>query len=125
MSLPAMTAQKVASPKAGNVKVVTVMVANEAFQVWEMHVLVVDDDLAVIPKILRSSKYRVTLESATRAPELLACMGHIPNVNMIITDYWIPCMIGYELLKRDKVYEVNEVWTPEKGAMRLVAGTII
>jgi hypothetical protein len=44
---------------------------------------------------------------------------------MIITDYWIPCMTGYELLKRDKVYEFNEVWTLEKGAMRLVAGKII
>jgi hypothetical protein len=54
-----------------------------------------------------------------------AFLGHITNVNMIITDYWIPCVTGYELLKRDKVYEFNEVWTPEKGAMRLVAGKII
>jgi two-component response regulator (ARR-A family) len=29
-------------------------------------------------------------------------MGHITNVNMIITDYWMPGMTGYELLKRLK-----------------------
>jgi two-component response regulator (ARR-A family) len=61
MSLPAMAAQKVASPKAGDRKVVPVMVPDEAVQVQEMHVLAVDDsvvDRAVIAKILRNSKYR-------------------------------------------------------------------
>ncbi|KAM0914979.1 hypothetical protein ACQ4PT_011157 [Festuca glaucescens] len=120
MSLPAMTAQKVASPKAGDKKVVLVMVANEVVQVQEMHVLPVDDDRAVIAMILCISKYRDTVVSATRALELLG-LGLITNVNMIITDYWMPCMTGYELLKRDKVYEVYEVWTPEKGA-RVIGG---
>jgi len=104
MTLP--LAQKVSSPKAGDRKVVPVMVADEAVvQVQEMHVLAVDDsvvDRAVIAKILRSSKYRVTtVESATRALELLG-LGLITNVNMIITDYWMPGMTGYELLKRVK-----------------------
>lgn len=94
---------KVASPKAGDRKVVPVMDADEVEQ--EMHVLAVDDssvDRAVIAKILRSSKYRVTtVESATRALELLG-LGLVPNVNMIITDYWMPGMTGYELLKRVK-----------------------
>lgn len=43
-----------------------------------------------------------TVESATRALELLG-LGLITNVNMIITDYWMPGMTGYELLKRVKV----------------------
>jgi two-component response regulator (ARR-A family) len=42
-----------------------------------------------------------TVESATRALELLG-LGLITNVNMIITDYWMPGMTGYELLKRVK-----------------------
>ena len=41
------------------------------------------------------------MESATRALELLA-MGLLPDVSMIITDYWMPRMTGYELLKRVK-----------------------
>jgi two-component response regulator ARR-A family len=62
----------------------------------EKHVLAVDDksvDHATIARILRGSRYRVTaVESATSALELL----------MIITDYWMPGMTGYELLKRVK-----------------------
>ncbi|CAM0902445.1 unnamed protein product [Alopecurus aequalis] len=107
LPLPLPLPQKVSSPKAGaDRKVVPVMVPDEAVQVQEMlHVLAVDDsvvDRAVIAKILRSSKYRVTtVESATRALELLG-LGLITNVNMIITDYWMPGMTGYELLKRVK-----------------------
>jgi two-component response regulator ARR-A family len=42
------------------------------------------------------------VESATRALELLA-MGPAPRrQHMIITDYWMPGMTGYELLKRVK-----------------------
>jgi two-component response regulator ARR-A family len=71
----------------------------------EKHVLAVDDksvDRAAIARILRGSRYRVTaVESATRALELLA-MGLLPDVSMIITDYWMPGMTGYELLKRVK-----------------------
>ena len=33
--------------------------------------------------------------------ELLA-LGLLPDVNMIITDYWMPGMTGYELLKHVK-----------------------
>ncbi|XP_020112547.1 two-component response regulator ORR6-like isoform X2 [Ananas comosus] len=69
----------------------------------ELHVLAVDDssvDLAVIAKLLRRSKYRVTtVNSPRRALDLL---GLDPNVHMIITDYWMPEMTGYELLKRVK-----------------------
>ncbi|CAL9196619.1 unnamed protein product [Musa hybrid cultivar] len=69
----------------------------------QMHVLVVDDssvDRAVIAKLLQSSKYRVTaVDSAKKALELLETE---PNVNMIITDYSMPEMTGYELLKRVK-----------------------
>ncbi|XP_062217470.1 two-component response regulator ORR11-like [Phragmites australis] len=69
------------------------------------HVLAVDDssvDRAVIAAILRSSRFRVTaVESGKRALELL---GSEPNVSMIITDYWMPEMTGYELLKKVKVF---------------------
>jgi two-component response regulator ARR-A family len=41
------------------------------------------------------------VDSATRALELL-CLGLLPDVDMIITDYWMPGMTGYELLKRVK-----------------------
>jgi two-component response regulator ARR-A family len=59
-------------------------------------------DRAVIARILRSSRYRVTaVESTTRTLELLA-LGLLPGVIMIITDYWMPGMTGYELLKRVK-----------------------
>jgi CheY-like chemotaxis protein len=30
-----------------------------------------------------------------------------PNVSMIITDYWMPDMTGYELLKKVKVHTHN------------------
>ncbi|KAK1558008.1 hypothetical protein QYE76_017251 [Lolium multiflorum] len=67
------------------------------------HVLAVDDssvDRAVISGILRSSKFRVTaVDSGKRALELL---GSEANVSMIITDYWMPEMTGYELLKKVK-----------------------
>ncbi|XP_074558429.1 two-component response regulator ORR5-like isoform X1 [Curcuma longa] len=69
-----------------------------------IHVLAVDDssvDRAVIAGLLRSSKYRVTaVDSGKKALELLGMQE--PNVNMIITDYWMPEMTGYELLKRVK-----------------------
>ncbi|XP_044970345.1 two-component response regulator ORR11-like [Hordeum vulgare subsp. vulgare] len=67
------------------------------------HVLAVDDssvDRAVISGILRSSKFRVTaVDSGKRALELLRSEA---NVSMIITDYWMPEMTGYELLKKVK-----------------------
>ncbi|KAF7079401.1 hypothetical protein CFC21_083636 [Triticum aestivum] len=39
------------------------------------------------------------VDSGKRALELL---GSEPNVSMIITDYWMPEMTGYELLKKVK-----------------------
>ncbi|KAJ1694533.1 hypothetical protein LUZ63_011231 [Rhynchospora breviuscula] len=69
----------------------------------ELHVLAVDDspvDRALISKLLRSSKFRVTsVDSAQRALELLDLES---NVNMIFTDYSMPEMTGYDLLKRVK-----------------------
>ncbi|KAJ0966824.1 hypothetical protein J5N97_023741 [Dioscorea zingiberensis] len=69
----------------------------------QMHVLAVDDnsvDRAVISRILRSSKHKVTaVDSAQRALDLL---GLESDVNMIITDYWMPDMTGFDLLKRVK-----------------------
>jgi two-component response regulator ARR-A family len=75
------------APKANDSrKAVVSMDASEL----EKHVLAVDDksmDRAAIARILRSSRYRVTVvESATRALELLA-MGLLPDVSIIITDY--------------------------------------
>nr|CAB3447299.1 unnamed protein product [Digitaria exilis] len=94
------------------------------------HVLAVDDssvDRAIIAAILRSSRFRgawlggrllgctaafsscararsflqflTAVESGKRALELL---GKEPDVSMIITDYWMPEMTGYELLKKVK-----------------------
>ncbi|KAL4186216.1 hypothetical protein AMTRI_Chr09g13070 [Amborella trichopoda] len=76
----------------------------------ELHVLAVDDSLIdriVIERLLRSSAYKVTTaESGPRALELLG-LGEEesyenPKVNMIITDYCMPEMTGYDLLKRVK-----------------------
>ncbi|PAN40703.1 hypothetical protein GQ55_7G328000 [Panicum hallii var. hallii] len=101
---PAPSPSPATAPKAGDRKVVPLTAADEV-ELEEKHVLAVDDssvDRAVIAKILRSSKYRVTtVDSATRALELLA-LGLLPDVNMIITDYWMPGMTGYELLKHVK-----------------------
>ncbi|CAO2040060.1 unnamed protein product [Urochloa humidicola] len=68
------------------------------------HILAVDDsivDRAVISRLLRSSKYRVTtVDSGKRAMEVLSLQDS--NVHMIITDYCMPEMSGYDLLKRLK-----------------------
>ncbi|XP_020085173.1 two-component response regulator ORR5-like [Ananas comosus] len=80
----------------------------EANGVATPHVLAVDDssvDRALIAGVLRSSKYRVTaVDSGKKALELLDLE---PNVNMIITDYCMPEMTGYDLLK--KVKESSEL----------------
>ncbi|XP_006657665.2 two-component response regulator ORR7-like [Oryza brachyantha] len=72
------------------------------------YVMAVDDssvDRAIITALLRRSKYRVTaVDSGKRALEIL---GSEPNVSMIITDYWMPEMTGYDLLK--KVKESSEL----------------
>ncbi|KAF8779329.1 hypothetical protein HU200_002762 [Digitaria exilis] len=75
------------------------------------HVLAVDDsivDRAVISRLLRSSKYQVTtVDSGKRALEFLSLDS---NVHMIITDYCMPEMSGYDLLKRVKeTAELREI----------------
>ncbi|KAF6160768.1 hypothetical protein GIB67_035969 [Kingdonia uniflora] len=73
-----------------------------------LHVLAVDDclvDRKLVEKILKSSSYRVTTaDSGKRALELLGLGDdnvsvQEAKVNMIITDYFMPGMTGYELLK--------------------------
>ncbi|KAM0995789.1 hypothetical protein TB2_005729 [Malus domestica] len=77
------------------------------------HVLAVDDSLVdrkIIEKLLTNSACKVTTsENAHGALELLGLadgqqnFGNIvSNVNMIITDYSMPGMTGYELLKKIK-----------------------
>ncbi|KAJ7538539.1 hypothetical protein O6H91_11G053400 [Diphasiastrum complanatum] len=79
----------------------------------EIHVLAVDDsiiDRKVIERLLKTSFYKVTsVDSALRALEVLGIEdGHSPStannfeVNMIITDYCMPEMTGYDLLKKVK-----------------------
>ncbi|KAG2633340.1 two-component response regulator ORR11-like [Panicum virgatum] len=76
--------------------------------VVEPCVIAVDDssiDRALVTALLRRSNYRVTaVDSGKRALEIL---GSEPNVSMIITDYWMPEMTGYDLLK--KVKESSEL----------------
>uniref|UniRef100_J3MKH6 Response regulatory domain-containing protein n=1 Tax=Oryza brachyantha TaxID=4533 RepID=J3MKH6_ORYBR len=92
------------------------------------YVMAVDDssvDRAIITALLRRSKYRVTaVDSGKRALEILGSVSRYtssaflflskiltfnqePNVSMIITDYWMPEMTGYDLLK--KVKESSEL----------------
>lgn len=89
----------------------------------ELHVLAVDDnviDRKIVEKLLLSSSCKVTTaENGLRALEYLDRMGHghghgqHPSlhkhkaaaglkVNLIITDYCMPEMSGYELLKKIK-----------------------
>ncbi|XP_059456362.1 two-component response regulator ARR17 isoform X2 [Corylus avellana] len=78
------------------------------------HVLAVDDSLAdrkLIEKLLKNSSCKVTTaENGPRALEVLGLgdgqhnnlEGRISKVNLIITDYCMPGMTGYELLKKVK-----------------------
>ncbi|KAE9610048.1 putative response regulator and transcription factor RR-A-type family [Lupinus albus] len=79
----------------------------------ELHVLAVDDsfvDRKVIERLLKVSSCKVTVvESGTRALQYLGLDGDKTSfgfdsvkVNMIITDYSMPGMTGYELLKKIK-----------------------
>ncbi|XP_066393893.1 two-component response regulator ORR5-like isoform X2 [Miscanthus floridulus] len=81
---------------------VVVPVGSDGAEV-EPCVIAVDDssvDRALVTALLRRSKYRVTaVDSGKRALEIL---GSEPNVSMIITDYWMPEMTGYDLLKKVK-----------------------
>nr|XP_043631419.1 two-component response regulator ARR17 isoform X1 [Erigeron canadensis] len=68
------------------------------------HVLAVDDNLIdrkLVEKLLKNSSCKVTTaENGMRALEYLGNNG--PKVNMIITDYCMPGMTGYELLQKIK-----------------------
>ncbi|CAN7052923.1 unnamed protein product [Brassica rapa subsp. trilocularis] len=79
----------------------------------ELHVLAVDDsfvDRKVIERLLRISACKVTtVESGTRALQYLGLDGDdAPSalkdlkVNLIVTDYSMPGLTGYELLKKIK-----------------------
>ncbi|KAK7347210.1 hypothetical protein VNO80_21737 [Phaseolus coccineus] len=79
----------------------------------ELHVLAVDDshvDRKVIERLLKISSCKVTVvESGTRALQYLGLDGETSslgfnsvNVNLIMTDYSMPGMTGYELLKKIK-----------------------
>ncbi|XP_052734590.1 two-component response regulator ARR5 isoform X2 [Vigna angularis] len=79
----------------------------------ELHVLAVDDSLVdrnVIERLLKVSSCKVTIvESGTRALQYLGLEGETGSlgldsakVNLIMTDYSMPGMTGYELLKKIK-----------------------
>ncbi|EOA24799.1 hypothetical protein CARUB_v10018078mg [Capsella rubella] len=78
-----------------------------------LHVLAVDDsmvDRKFIERLLRVSSCKVTVvDSATRALQYLGLDGENSSVgfedlkiNLIMTDYSMPGMTGYELLKKIK-----------------------
>ncbi|XP_014507166.1 two-component response regulator ARR5 isoform X2 [Vigna radiata var. radiata] len=79
----------------------------------ELHVLAVDDSLVdrhVIERLLKVSSCKVTVvESGRRALQYLGLDGETGSlgldstkVNLIMTDYSMPGMTGYELLKKIK-----------------------
>ncbi|KAK4343564.1 hypothetical protein RND71_036658 [Anisodus tanguticus] len=80
----------------------------------EPHVLAVDDNLVdrkLVETLLKKSSCKVTTaEDGLRALEYLGLAAHQDSstnnngskVNMIITDYCMPGMTGYELLKKIK-----------------------
>ncbi|XP_010525415.1 PREDICTED: two-component response regulator ARR17-like isoform X2 [Tarenaya hassleriana] len=77
----------------------------------ELHVLAVDDNLVdrkLVEKLLKISSCKVTTaENGLRALEYLGLgdqeqTKNISKVNLIITDYCMPGMTGFELLKRVK-----------------------
>lgn len=79
----------------------------------EVHVLAVDDsviDRRVIERLLKTSAYKVTaVDSGRRALEILGVAEALApvslnafQVNLIITDYCMPGMTGYDLLKKIK-----------------------
>ncbi|KAL1061361.1 hypothetical protein V6Z11_D13G004400 [Gossypium hirsutum] len=82
-----------------------VMAASET----KFHVLAVDDtliDRKLIEKLLKTSSYQVTaVDSGTKALEFLGLHNNDHQdveVNLIITDYCMPGMTGYDLLRKIK-----------------------
>ncbi|KAK6119215.1 hypothetical protein DH2020_047030 [Rehmannia glutinosa] len=81
----------------------------------EFHVLAVDDsiiDRKLIERLLKTSSYQVTaVESGVKALEFLGLLDdentntHVQKaveVNLIITDYSMPSVTGYDLLRKIK-----------------------
>ncbi|KAG6738622.1 hypothetical protein POTOM_058242 [Populus tomentosa] len=80
----------------------------------ELHVLAVDDSLVdrkLVERLLKNSSCKVTTaENGLRALEYLglgdekrtSLEDNVSKVNLIITDYCMPGMTGYELLKKIK-----------------------
>ncbi|KAG5390730.1 hypothetical protein IGI04_032271 [Brassica rapa subsp. trilocularis] len=79
----------------------------------DLHVLAVDDsivDRKVIERLLRISSCKVTtVENGTRALQYLGLDGNTGasdlkdlKVNLIVTDYSMPGLTGYDLLKKIK-----------------------
>ncbi|KAJ1256326.1 hypothetical protein BS78_K047200 [Paspalum vaginatum] len=68
------------------------------------HVLAVDDSLPdrkLIERLLKTSSFQVTVvDSGSKALQFLGI--HDAAVNLIITDYCMPGMTGYDLLKKIK-----------------------
>lgn len=89
--------------------------SGDAASTSELHVLAVDDsvlDRKLIEKLLKISSYRVTtVDSVRKALQFLGLEDdeddlNVDNiqVNMIITDYCMPGMTGYDLLRRVKIF---------------------
>ncbi|GLT49836.1 hypothetical protein SLA2020_233660 [Shorea laevis] len=88
----------------------------EEEQQQHFHVLAVDDSLVdrkLLERLLKISSYQVTcVESGNKALEYLGLLDHDNphpssqqegmKVNLIMTDYCMPGMSGYDLLKRVK-----------------------
>ncbi|KNA10862.1 hypothetical protein SOVF_140430 [Spinacia oleracea] len=83
----------------------------------QFHVLAVDDsiiDRKLIERLLKTSSFQVTaVDSPNKALEFLGLKGNqgcfdeslANKVNMIITDYSMPGMTGYDLLRKIKESE--------------------
>ncbi|GLJ49783.1 hypothetical protein SUGI_1057200 [Cryptomeria japonica] len=87
--------------------------SNREASVSEFHVLAVDDspvDRKIIERLLGNSSYKVTsVDCVRKALEFLGleddCQGLNVDkikVNMIVTDYNMPGLTGYDLLRRVK-----------------------
>ncbi|KAL7120406.1 hypothetical protein ACP275_02G120500 [Erythranthe tilingii] len=79
----------------------------------QFHVLAVDDsiiDRKLIERLLKTSSYQVTVvESGVKALEFLGLVGDEKSnhtrkveINLIITDYSMPAVTGYDLLRKIK-----------------------